>query len=491
MKQKIKDFWNIYKTKKRTWLALVILIIVVFLILKKGSDPVSVDITTAIRGDITDKVVFSGRTQSASVVKLGFSDQGRVASVAVSEGDKVYAGQVLARIESADLQASLKNAEASLIIAKAELTNKGVNLEKVTNYQDALVANAYRTLLSQGLEAITENTSTSAPAPIITGDYSGPEGTYILDVYSSSSNSGASFKVSGLENNFTAEVSPYTASPIGKRGLFVKFGSSSSYPGTQWKISIPNSRSSVYTANVNAYNAAKTARDQAISSAQSELVSASSEDSVAQARVMQAQASVDSIISQINKRRIIAPFDGIVANVGIKPGQTTSSISSGTSGESSGSTITLISENDYEVILKVPEISVSKIQVGQEVAITLDAYGTNEVFPGKVVSINPAETIIDGVPVYETKVSFTKPDSRIRSGMTATATIIAAQKNQVVSIPASFIHTDKESSFVYVLDTETTTKKVPVVIGLRGSDSMVEIVSGLDEGQKIRVDALK
>lgn len=491
MKQKIKDFWNVYKTKKTTWLVLAVIVIAAFVILKKGADPVSLDVATASRTDVTDAVVLSGRSQSASAVKLGFADQGRVSSVSASEGDRVSAGQVLARLESSDLQASLKNAEASLLIAKAGLANNGVNLEKVKGYQDSLVENAYRSLLSQGLEAVPESTNTSAPAPVITGDYSGPEGYYVVTAYSSGATSGASFTVSGLENGFVGEVSANTSVPLGSRGLFIRFGAGTSYPGTSWKISVPNVRSSVYTANLNAYNVAKAARDQAISTAQAELVSANSDDSIAQARVMQAQAAIDSILSQIGRRRIAAPFDGVVANVDIKPGQTTTGISSGTSGESSGSTITLISENDYEVMLKVPEISVSKISVGQEVSIALDAYGPSESFPGKVVSINPAETIVDGVPVYETKVSFTKPDPRIRSGMTATATIVANHRTGVVAVPASFIHSDKEGSYVNLLVSDDRTERRAVATGLRGSDSMVEITSGLDEGQKVRVDALK
>ena len=46
----------------------------------------------------------------------------------------------------------------------------------------------------------------------------------------------------------------------------------------------------------------------------------------------------------------------------------------------------------------------------------LDAYGADVPFAGKITSINPAETIVDGVPVYETKVAFAAVDPRIRSG---------------------------------------------------------------------------
>jgi HlyD family secretion protein len=188
------------------------------------------------------------------------------------------------------------------------------------------------------------------------------------------------------------------------------------------------------------------------------------------------------------KRRIYAPFAGTIARVGIKQGE---AVGSGISSDTNQTgTITLISQNDYEVVLKVPEISVAKLTVGMAAAIRLDAYGKDVVFPGKITSINPAETIIDGVPVYETKVSFTKPDNRIRSGMTATATIIAQQKNNVVMIPASYIDTDASGSYVYVIIAEDKTEKRAITPGLRGSDSMVEVVKGLSEGERVNPEAL-
>lgn len=255
-----------------------------------------------------------------------------------------------------------------------------------------------------------------------------------------------------------------TIVPLGTRGLYIQFLQVPD-AGT-WTVTIPNKRSVNYTTYVNAYESAKATRDRVISDA---------------------QAANDAINSRMNKRRIYAPFSGTVARVGIKEGEASGSVS--TTSTASG-TITLISENDYEVTLKAPEISVAKLSVGQDVSISLDAYGKDVIFPGKITSINPAETIVDGVPVYETKVGFVNKDVRIRSGMTATATIIVAQKNEVLILPVNYIHTDKEGSYVYVLNDEKTEKRV-VTIGLRGSDSMVEVVSGLSEGEQVRTDALK
>lgn len=492
LRNSLSMLWAKYRTSKILWGIVVIIAVILVIILKGGSKTVSVDTAVVTKSDIIDAVSLSGRTQSASAVELGFADQGRVASVLVNEGQKVSKGQVLARLETSDLQANLSNAQALLTIAKAGVGTNTTNLEKVTTQQNALVENAYRTLLSNGLEAIPSDINTAGPnAPKITGAYEGPEGDYIIHFYPSSANSGVSFDIKGLEYGFSNPATQNSNISLGSRGLYIQFGSSTQgYANTDWIVSIPNKRSSSYAMNLNAYQSALTTRDQVISLAQADLVKGNTVDSIANAKIQQAQSSVDSIISQITRRTIIAPFSGVIANNNLKPGQSTASVAS-TGTASSSNTIKVISENDYEVILKVPEISISKIRVGQEVIITLDAYGKDVVFPATVTEINPAETVIDGVPVYETKVAFSKNDERVRSGMTATATITANRRNNVLSLPISLVHTDASGSYVYILNKDGKTSKKVVTLGLRGSDSKVEIVEGLSEGETVKTLEVK
>lgn len=481
----IKQWWLSASRKKKiiTGIGLIVIILIVILLAKgRGSDN---DLSViAQQGKVVSSVVLSGATESASAVNLGFADQGRVASVNVKEGDKVHAGQVLSALDIADLRASLKSAQASLVIAQANTANTTTNLVTVTAQQNTLVKNAYHALLSNHLQAVPKNLSTHADAPTITGSYDGPEGDYIIHVYASGANSGASFSVSGLETGFTQEAATTTAVPLGSKGLYIQFQPSNTYAGSDWIVSIPNPQSPTYTTDLNAFNAAVTARAQAINDAQASLKTNTAAQSVASAQIAQAQASIDSINASIAKREIIAPFDGVVASVNVKPGQTTNSFNaSANSSDAGNANISIISESDYQVVLKTPEIDVASIAVGQPVSLSLDAF-PNETFPGTITSINPAETIVDGVPVYETKVSFTKLDSRIRSGMTATATIDVGNKDNVVTLPAAYIHSDNRGSYVYVLNGKHTTQQA-VVTGLRGSDSTVEIVSGVQAGQVI------
>jgi HlyD family secretion protein len=483
IQEKIITWWVTYKTSKTAWLVFVLLIIGLIVILRGGNSHDTSDSITVEPRNLIDQVVLSGRTQSASTVSLGFADQGRIASVNVTEGQSVRSGQVLARLETADLQAQLKNAQAELAIAQSTATTTSSNLETITREQNTIVQNAYRKLLSSGLIATPDDTGTTVSAPTVSGTYTGPEGRYQLRIYASSSPSGASFELSGIENDRqVGEVSFFSAIPMGTKGLFIQFSPGVSYINTKWNIDIPNVQSSEYLINKNAYTNALATRDRVIADAQSQLNQSSSQSSIVSARIAQAQSTIDGIIAQINRRTITAPFSGIVANNTLRVGQSTASTSSGNLGSS---TITLISPDDYEIVLKTPEINVAKLTVGQSVSIVLDAYGSDVVFNGTIVSINPAETIVDGVPVYETKVMFTETDSRIRSGMTAIATIITAEKENTISIPLSAITSDTQGSFVTVVAVDGSSEKRRITTGMRSSDGFVEILSGLTVGETV------
>lgn len=495
---RFKKWWqDASRMKKIMSIVGLVVILIIVLIATHKKDTSDLQTTTVQRGNVVDSVVLSGSTESASAVSLGFAAQGRVGSVRVKEGDKVTAGQVLASLDTADLQASLKNAQAALVIAKAGSTNTNTNLATVTDQQNILVQNAQNALYSNHLEADPINSQVTVAAPTISGTYTGTAGQYIIHVYPSGTNSGASFTISGLESGFTQEAANNRPVPLGSRGLYVEFQPNTIYGSSDWVVNIPNPKSSTYTTDKNAYDAAVAARTQAIATAQNNLNNANNEGSVTQAQIDQAQSQVDSVRAQISQREIIAPFDGVISSVNVKPGQTTNSFNpSSSTTDSANANISMISESDYEVVLNTPEIDVASLSVGQSATMTLDAF-SGETFPGTITSINPAETIVDGVPVYQTKVAFTQLDPRIRSGMTATATITTGEHDAVLKIPVPYLHLSTPSGrsgqaldgYVYVFDGKHTVK-TNVTTGLRGSDSTIEITSGLTEGQRISTDPL-
>ena len=78
---------------------------------------------------------------------------------------------------------------------------------------------------------------------------------------------------------------------------------------------------------------------------------------------------------------------------------------------------------------KIPETDIGKVAMGDAVSMTLDAF-SGETFTGTVFYIDPAETILQGVVDYKVKVSFNKPDTRLKSGLTANLDIQTKHQGQ-------------------------------------------------------------
>ncbi len=473
-----KNLWQNHR--KKTIGGFLIIILVIFLI-GKSNNNAPVNPYTVATANLVDRVVLSGRTESTNSVNLGFADSGRVGRVFVKEGQKVTQGQVLAELEMGDANATLLSAQAGLAIARANLDQANTNVDKVTNEQDSLVETAKRNLYGN-LQAYPDDVFTDLAAPSVYGSYQGDQaGEYRLKLYSSTGGSGVGISYSGLENG-TAPATVDTRVPIGTKGVFIQFPSLQGYANTSWVIPVPNNRSSAYAGLMSAYQTAQAARDRAIAAARADVTGDVA--SVLQARVDQAQASVTQAQSAISRRRIIAPFSGTISSVDLKEGESTIGISKDTSPG-----VSMLATDQYKVVIKIPEIDVSRISPNTPVGITLDAYGPDAVFEGVLASINPAETIVDGVPVYEGTVLFDKKDDRVRSGMTATVTIKISEKDGVIAIPGNYIREDKvlRKSFVTVVNPADDQKpsEREIKTGIRGSDGMTEVTDGLSVGEII------
>ena len=465
VKEKTKYAWTNHR--KKTIFGVIAVIIVLLIILGGSKSGAPVNPYTVATQNIVDQVMLSGRTESISSVNLGFADGGRVSRVFVTEGQKVSKNQVLAELEMGDLTAQLASARAELAIARANMNN--VNLQ-----QDAQVETAKRALYGS-LEAYPVDVYSTATAPKIYGSYSGnQEGSYDLSIYASTGSTGASIQYSGLESG-VAPVTVDNRVALGTKGLYIQFPSALDYVNTKWIIPVPNNRSSSYATLKNAYDTAIAARNVALGNAGNDNV-------LLQARVDQAQASVSQIYSAITRRKIVAPFAGTISSVGLKTGESTIGISKDTSPG-----VSMLATDQYKVVIKIPELDVARISPNTPVSINLDAYGPDVNFTGILTTINPAETIVDGVPVYEGTVLFTNKDERIRSGMTATVTIKIGEKNGVLAIPGNYIREDKVARkfFVNVVNQsdEKKTDEREVKEGIRGSDGMTEITSGLTAGE--------
>ncbi len=490
-------------------------VIVLFFVFSGGSKSVYQSYVVS-KQDVIDAVELTGKVSAVDRADLSFGATGTIQSVSVQEGQAVQRGDIIARLELGTLSGELARAQAAVSLAQAgvdsaqasldiiragnagtfsTIASAAANLEKVTAEQNQAVTNAKRALLTNDIQAYAVDPSRSTLQPVVSGSYNGEtEGEYILDFYRSGTQSSYSARYSGLESGVISFVDFDVPVPLGTKGLYVALPTGgNSYTNTDYRVSIPNARSSTYQTLLNSYNASKETADRLISAARNELARLQSGESAgnsatsaevaraqanlqsARATLTQARAGVAVVQAQVDDKVLRAPFSGTVARTNLQVGESVSL----------GEVVaTVISNGDFEIELQVPEIDVARLEPNMPAVITLDAYNDSAVWNGMITAIEQVDTIVEGVPVYVTTVTITDPDDRIKIGMNARASIELNRVENVVTIPKSYLNEVDNRTYVLTGTADNLTE-TPVRIGLVGADSLVQIVSGLEVGQTV------
>lgn len=452
------------------------------------------------RGTVSQIVSVSGVIKAENAASLAFPVSGIVSEVLVAEGQHVAEGDVLATLQNAELEARRQDAVAALLIAKAnrdeliygprdeakEVTDTTVaiakdELERITLEEAEKVASARRTLLSADLEAIPVNKNTNDTAPTISGTYTcTDEGAYTMSVFKSNAKSGYSYRLAGLESGvFTAYTE--APAPMGTCGLRVQFDEDEVYANADWIIDIPNTRSSSYATNLGTYELALQQQTNKVAAAEQALLLAENEEILANAaprteslqranaNVTAAQAGLAAIDAQLEDRIIRAPFDGTINSIDIARGESTPTTP----------IITMVADNAFKLIARIPEIDIAKLKPGQHARMVFDAQ-SDSVIEGTVSFISPLATEIDGVAYFEATIQFNQPPTWLRGGLNADVEIIVEEQQDVLRVPKRFIAETNNATYALVArgnKTATTT----VEILFTGNDGYVAI-TGLTEG---------
>lgn len=394
---------------------------------------------------------------------LAFEVGGRVATVAVEEGDSISAGEVLAELDNAVQQANVDNARAGLAQAEAAagiqegaLAESQANLDKVlagatpeeVAQAEAALASAEASL-AEVVVGPTDEDIAQAEAAVATARARLAQvlaGTRDEDIQAAAARLlQAEAEVREAQADYDAFVygDPDRLGPI---GLALE-QATNNYEATKAEYNkLVNGATSeeiaVSRAQVNEAVAALNkvlagATPEQIARAQAEatrseaalaqlLAGATGEDiAMAEARVQSSEANVASAEAgvaqagtqvglaetELSKTQLIAPFDGVV---GLKNIQESEIVNGGTSVMSVGDTSRWQVETD-----DLTEIDVVQVKEGATVQITVDAL-PDQVYEGTVVRITPQAETKAGDQTYTILIDIIEGDiSRLRWGMTA------------------------------------------------------------------------
>ncbi len=187
------------------------------------------------------------------------------------------------------------------------------------------------------------------------------------------------------------------------------------------------------------------------------------------------QAALNAAEAAYSKTQLKAPFDGVVSK---QSGSIGDLITSGMSVAS------VINDKTLQVDVYVSETDVSKIKVGNQATVTVDAYGADTGFAAAVVKIESGATQISGSSAYKVTLQFNQPDDRLKTGMTADASIVTQDKADAVAIPERSLIQRQGAYFVLVRNGQAAPEERKVQVGIKSADGWQEIISGINPGDQ-------
>ncbi len=483
----------------------------------KGKNASPYDYIIAERRDIVQEVSVTGRVKPAKEVSLAFEKMGRIGRVNVKVGDNVFAGQALAQLDANELIAQKNEAETNVAYQKAKLEElkKGIRPEEIkvaetkvdnakVSLQDARInlADKLQDAYTKSDDAIRgktdqlfSNPRTANPQINFIGFYKENEVEWarfnleqslakwqaLANAINVSGN--PEFYTEDFKKNLEAVRNYLDLLAFGVNALMVD-STLSKTTLDAYKSDISTARTNINTAIVNLSSA-----DEKFKTAQSSLMLAENElllkkagatfEQIAaqEAQMNQAEAKIQVIQAQIEKGVIASPINGVVTKQDAKVGEIVSANSA---------LVSVVSDAKYEIEANVPEADIAKVKIGDKAKVTLDAYSDDVLFEAIIVAIDPAETIIEGVATYKITMQFAKEDNRVKPGMTANVDIVTAERQAVFAIPQRAVIDKNNVKVARVLDGENV-KEVSVKTGIRDTEGNIEILEGINQGDKVIV----
>lgn len=527
------------KKEKKVWIPATVLGIYLVSLLFVGGTSADVFTYTLQPKEFIQNVSLTGKVIAAKNVDMGFEASARVQKVHVKVGDIVKKGVILASLENGDYVSAV-NKNYAIVQSEqakfADLSSAAKKEEKKLAEDNIANATAVVEISKQTLIDQIKDTYTKADDAIrfnIDGSFRGPrsqnpEFLHLIDQNTALRTSvGADrYKVGTIldriNNTFILENMTTYREEISQIQKFINdvntaisivsekatAGGDTAYIAiiSTQKNNIAQARTE-FSLSVSTLNQAELAYKNnvnALTRAQNELQILNSGATAAQlaqqqANIQSAQAGVGSASSLLAKTLIRAPFDGVITKVDIKEGEISSP---------NTPVISMLNDGEYQIETFVSENDIAKLSVGQPAKISLDAYGRDTFFEAVVISVDPAETLKDGVSTYRTKIQFVGKDEKVKSGMTANIDIETNRRADILQIPQAGIVLESGIKNIQILedvtcisDVTTTTSilspgcatalsknkfaLVPIITGEISSSGDIEIISGIVAGQTI------
>ena len=466
--------------KRKTWL---IVLVIVLLLATGGSyfahtgyfaqaqDPSQPALQTATvtRGDITITADGSGELTAARDLELTIRASGVLSEVLVAVGDQVNEDDVLAHLETEDLERAVAEANVEMTLAQLELADvrEGPSEAELTNAQAALrSAQVEQQVAREAYEdTVDSNQDTIVDTRKIDYDY-------WVGYYQKQKAKYEAGELSQIDHDWAM------AAMIEAEGEWQEALNQAQIEETQAGNRLTQAQNTVYQA-------------------QEDLELLESEpltDTLLRAEldVDQALMTLEEARADLEAAQLYAPFDGVVMEV------------TATEGEQVGTNTSILTLADLqEPLLRfwMEETDAGNVAVGDRVNVTFEAL-PDDVFSGEVVRVEPVLVTVDGTTAVQAQARLDLTDREVTfpckgeqsgcllSGMTADVEVVAAEVLGATLVPVEALHessdTSSEGYTVYVVKPDGELEMRAVKIGLQDAVN-AEVLTGLEVGEVVRV----
>ena len=514
--------------KKRKWLKPVILVVVVTVLLVlifRSCANTGVDLNAGIylpsvvsTQELVVSVSGTGAIEPLHSYKVTTLVKGEVLEAPFEEGETVHKGDLLFRIDAADVETSIEQAQLSL--ESAQLNYRQLLKNQEDNHKNATVKAAATGVITELY--VDEGDMVAAGAPI--ADILDRDNMklkvpfHAADAAGFSVGQSAVVTVDGTMETLPGAIDAIAATDsVGPGGTLVREVTILvRNPGALSDAS--RGAASVGTASSAASGAfAYGESKQVVAKTSGELISLTveegdrvTEDQViggfdetdmetqlesAAIQIRNAELTLKNAQDRLEDYTITSTIDGTVIEKNYDVGDTLDTSNTSATGIAYPAVIYDMSALTFDI--SVNELDINQIQVGQRVEITADAV-EGETFSGVVDKVNINGTTVNGSTNYPVTVLVEGTPEALKPGMNVSAKIIVEDAGSVLCVPAEAVNRGADNTSVVLvagpgaLDesgnvTDPSKLEERVVTLGRGSDEYVEILSGLEEGETVYI----
>lgn len=428
---------------------------------------------TVERGSLLVAVSASGSVEPQDRVSLTFEQMGLVDEVPVEVGDEVKKGDVLAQLDTEQLTLQVRQAQASLASAEAQLAQLKADArpEDIASAEANLRAidaqvNSADAQLDRLRSGATEAEIAAAEAELASAMTEQKKAEELHDKTMEC----FYLKIPGY---YEGDICPALGPPEerARYSLAVADKALAAAQARYDELLDGADVDQVRAAEANLL--AATAQRDAAQSQLDLLLNGATEEQIAavEAQVEQAKTALEQAELALALATLYAPFDGVVAEVNVKAGEIAPSMPA----------ITVLDTSQFHVVVRVDEIDVARLTEGQTAQVTVEAF-PGVTIEGSVESIAPAATFESGVVYYDVTITPSPTDTPIRADMTVNATIVVEELTDVLLLPTWVVRVDNRSGQTYVdKQAGDQTERVDITLGVR-YEGVVQVLDGLSEG---------